>query len=521
MSETFKFEKPEINLFASEEEARSVPSRDTPFRVAVLGDFGGRASRGEVASKKVAPVEIDRDNFDEVLGKLGVELRLRLAEGVGGSLALKFESLDDFHPDRIYERADLFRALRETRKRLGDAATFKDAAAEVRRWSAPAKQETAATRTDATQTPPASAATSSSSDLLEQMLAGSKDSSTGATEAAGDAELNHLLREIVKPHLATIDETQQSALTGAVDDAVSQSMRVILHHPDFQSLEAAWRALYFLISRAETDASLKFYVIDLTREELAADLRAEGDSRRVDLYKLFVEEATGTLGGEPWSLIVGNYTFAPTWDDAELLLLIANVARQSNAPFLAGAHPRAIGCDSVYETPDPDDWRREIGAGEDAEAWAALRAHAVAHHLGLALPRFLLRLPYGAKTEPTERFDLEEFERDREPRHEDYLWGNSAFACAHLLAEAFSREGWEMRPGEPNEIEGLPLHIYEAEGESRVKPCAEVSLGDRAAEVITDRGVMPFLSYKGGDRIALARFQSLADPPTRLAGRWS
>jgi type VI secretion system protein ImpC len=81
-------------------------------------------------------------------------------------------------------------------------------------------------------------------------------------------------------------------------------------------------------------------------------------------------------------------------------------------------------------------------------------------------------------------------------------------------------EGWEMRPGILQDIEGLPLHVYEEQGESQVKPCAETLLTLRAAEIILKRGLMPLLSFKGTDAIRLAMFQSLADPVTSLSGRW-
>jgi type VI secretion system protein ImpC len=142
-----------------------------------------------------------------------------------------------------------------------------------------------------------------------------------------------------------------------------------------------------------------------------------------------------------------------------------------------------------------------------------------ANWLGLALPRFLLRLPYGKQTESTETFAFEEFLAA--PRHEDYLWGNPALACAYLLGEAFSESGWNLRPGEINEINGLPAHVYRADGESVLKPCAEALLTEDAAEAILDQGLMPLLSMKGSDSVRSVRFQSIAEPAAPFAGRWS
>jgi type VI secretion system protein ImpC len=235
------------------------------------------------------------------------------------------------------------------------------------------------------------------------------------------------------------------------------------------------------------------------------------------IYKSLVEKATETLGGEPWAALVGNYTFDLTAEDIVLLYNLANIARRARAPFIAAASPHFLGCESLAETPDPDDWQ-PLDVSDINQAWVGFRRRPEATYVGLALPRFLIRLPYGAETEPIEQFEFEEL--TERPRHESYLWANPAFACAYLLAHAFSLENWEMRPGTVQEIEGLPLHIYEEEGESRIKPCAEALLTMRAAEEILEQGLMPLISFRSEDRIRLGRFQSIALPPTQLAGRW-
>jgi type VI secretion system protein ImpC len=71
------------------------------------------------------------------------------------------------------------------------------------------------------------------------------------------------------------------------------------------------------------------------------------------------------------------------------------------------------------------------------------------------------------------------------------------------------------------DIEGLPVHVYQEDGEPKLKPCAEVLLTERAAEVILDKGPMPLVSFAGSDRVRLLRFQSIASPPAPLAGRWA
>jgi len=293
-------------------------------------------------------------------------------------------------------------------------------------------------------------------------------------------------------------------------------MRTILHHRDFQALEAGWRALHLLVQRLETGTELQLYLLDVSRDELGADLERARDLSATGTYQVLVERTVGTPGGRPWAVLVGNYTFDRTVRDVAFLSRMAKIARAARAPFLAASSPHVLGCRSLAETPDPANWQPP-SAGE-AELWNALRELAEASYLGLALPRFLLRLPYGKATEPLEEFPFEELP-DGSP-HEDSLWGNPAFACACLLGWAFTAHGWELRPGVFQEIDGLPLHVYQEHGESRAKPCAEALLTFRAAEIILDTGLMPLLSIRGRDAVRLGRFQSLRSPAARLEGRW-
>ena len=158
-------------------------------------------------------------------------------------------------------------------------------------------------------------------------------------------------------------------------------------------------------------------------------------------------------------------------------------------------------------------WRpKRSGAGDHCAAVLG------ASWLGLALPRILLRNPYGKRTDPVEAFDFEEIADVHE--HEAFLWGNPAFACAQLLGAAFEEQGWSLQPGERLEIDDLPAYTYQEDGESRLLPCAELCLTERAAEAILERGLMPLMSYKNRDAVRLARFQSLAFPPAPLRGAW-
>ncbi|HEY1207391.1 MAG: type VI secretion system contractile sheath large subunit [Bryobacteraceae bacterium] len=455
---------------------------ETPFRVLILGDFSGRANRGvfETRAGTRRAVRIDRDSFDAVFEKLRPELLFPLAGSPSPALAIRFKELDDFHPDRLFERVDVFQALRELREKLSDSATFAAAAAALRPAEAPP--------------PPAAPAKITLDDLLDDSNGGS----AGPARALDD--WSAMLHELVAPHLVPGADPRQVELIARVDAATSEAMRALLHQPAFQELEAAWQALFFLVRRLETGPELKLYLLDVSKAELAAELEtARDDLRHSELWRMVVEESVGTLGGQPWAILAGSYSFSQSPGDLKLLARLGAIAREAGAPFLAATSPRML---------------ENITAG----AFSQIRKLPQAPWIGLALPRFLLRLPYGKDTAPVELFAFEEF--GPAPEHESYLWGNPAFACVYLLGEAFRQAGWDMQPGLAREIDGLPLHVYKEDGESKVKPCAEVLMTEEGAEALLENGVMPLASIRDRDAVRLIRFQSIADPLAPLAGRW-
>jgi type VI secretion system protein ImpC len=418
------------------------PEPETPFRILVAGNFSGGAGRYR------RPIEIDRDNFDQVMERVAPELRLPLG---AAEVFLSFREMDDFHPDRLFANLAPFQALRDLRARIEDGSALPRASAQ----SAPGH--------------PASGA-----DLLRQMM--------GEAPAAGTApkrsDWDQMLHELVAPYATPGEDPRKAEMIAQTDRAIAGEMRAILHHPQFQSLEAAWRGLFFLTRRLETGENLRVFLLDLPQEELtAAGLRR-------------------AIGDDQWGLLAGLYYMFPADEDA--LKEISFVARIAGAPMITGLAPHVVGL---------------------TETFRELRQSAYARWIGLAMPRFLLRLPYGKNALETESFAFEEMAA--EPEHERYLWGHPAIACAYLLGEAFSRYGWQMRPGAVQEIDGLPAHTFRKDGEIQLKPVAEVLLTEEAAEVLLDRGIMPLASIKGTDRIRLVRFQSVAQPPAPLAGRWN
>jgi len=508
----------EVHLNAAAETPSVTPRQDTLFCIAILSDLGGHSNRKR-AIREIAncrALQIDRDNFDEVLASFEVEVRL--PTDANTPLELQFAELDDFHPDRLFQRARMFAKLRTLLARVADPATFPEVAEELGLQVA----RTAPTRTEAAKAiTPAVASVASNlaaHSLLDATIEQTENANlSGARPSRPLNDLDAFVRRITEPHLVAAADPRQEETLAMIDRALNNQLRALLHVPAFQALESAWRSIHFLVRRIETGTQIKLYVFDISKEELAADLGRSQDWQASGVYRLLVENSVGTAGAEPWAMIVGNYEFGREREDAELLAKLARIAKAAGAPLLAAASPRLLGCASLAESPHPRDWQSPPDA-DSAAAWAALRALPEAAWVGLALPRFLLRVPYGKETDPIESFDFEEM--PGEPAHEDYLWGNPAFACAVLLAESFSEDGWNMRPGSHSQIGGLPLYVYKQDGESDLKPSAEVLLTEDAAERILDHGVMPLVSLKGQDAVRVVRFQSIGKPLAALAGRW-
>ncbi len=486
MPEPFSFGEIHLDVNPHEKSETSVSLVERPFHIAVLGDFSGRRSRSvmetgrELAAKR--PIVIDRDNFDDVVERLAVELDLPVAGRI------RFRELEDFHPDRLYSELEMFRKLREASEEL----------------------EVSIPQPAAPVPPPAPREPDLNLDgLLEAAVEATGAEGTPPKGGPRD-ELRKWVEERVAPHLEPRADPRKQEWEALIGKTVAAQMRALLHFRDFQDLEAAWRSLFFLVRRLETGPMLKIHLLDISAPELAADLAEVEDLRETGLHRLLAGVATDV----PWGVVACLCSFGPGSDSLRTLARLSTITGSLGTPLLAAADPRLAGCKSLAQTPDPDDWDRESPA-----EWREFRKLAVARGVGLALPRFLLRLPYGADTDPCEEIEFEEM--GDAPEHERYLWGNPAVACVFLLAEAFLAGGWGFQPGERSQIDGLPLHIYRQDGESVAQPCAETLLTERAAERLLDAGLMPLVSYRDSDRVRLLRFQSVADPPSPLSAWWS
>jgi len=486
----------------------------SPMRILVLGDFTGRTNRGvveggdDLAGRPTPCVDID--NLDDALFRYAPRLHIPLT-GSAPSMLLELRKMEDFHPDNLYRSLDAFRAMREMRERMLDPGSFADeaealqSAGESGKAPAPPREEPESVEDEG--------------EMLERLL-GRKSADRPRPKPRPPEpgiDITPFIREIVRPYVVAAKSTDQEHLVASVDQAIGMQMREVLRDRGFRELEATWRGVDWLVRRIDLSEGIELCLLDVSKQELAADLIAMGqDLQDSGLYRLLVERAARTQGARPWSVLVGHYAFGTSEADVTLLRAVGTIAERAGAPFLAAAEPSVMGCRSFADQTDSRRWLPLDG--DAARRWAALRASPAARWIGLALPRVLLRLPYGSRTEPIDSFDFDE--QPAVPVHEAYLWGNPAVACAMLLAAAFAENGWAMQPGDHLMIDDLPAHVFNDGDESRMTACAEAYLTDTAADAILHRGIMPILSYRDRDAARLVRFQSIADPPTALPGRW-
>lgn len=453
-----------------------------PMRLLLLGDFSAKPTgeRKPLAERKTYRVDVD--SLDDVMQRMGPRLNL-------AGTAVGFESLDDFHPDALFARVPVFASLRQMRQRLMDPASFVQAAAELGGAAAPSPS-----------TPVNSSAPSGdSSDLLASLLGGRPAAAAPAAPLAqAVAGVDAFIRNIIAPHIVPDHGTQQAALVASVDSATAAEMRALLHEPAFQSMEAAWRGVQWLISSLELDETLELHLFDVSREELLADVVAsQGQLAQTGLHRALVDRWRNVPGAQGWTALTALYSFGPSDADIGLLAALGLLAAQAGGPLLAAGNPSLA-----------------LGDAATLTGWQSLRQSEAAPWIGLAAPRVLLRLPYGKRSDPCSAFAFEEFPGT--PEHHHFLWGAGSLAIAVLLGRAFTQRGWAFEPGDEREIGDLPAYHFTRDGESEMLACAESYLGEQAGQALLEAGLMPVLSHKNRNAVTVMRFQSIAEPAAPL-----
>ncbi len=343
-----------------------------------------------------------------------------------------------------------------------------------------------------------------------------KPKSDQAREAVQNA-VKTLAQTALESAVVVSDDVYRTiqTLIAEIDQKLTAQVNQILHHEEFTRLESAWRGLAYLVNNSETDEMLKIRVLNVSKADLRKTLvRYKGTNfDQSPIFKKIYEHEFGQLGGEPFGALVGDFHFDHTPPDVELLGEIAKVCASAHAPFISGASPHVAQMDSWQELSNPRDFTKIFQSVEYA-SWRSLRESEDARYIGLAMPRFLARLPYGAKTNPVDAFDFEEDVEGSD--HGRYVWSNAAYAMAVNINRAFKLYGWctTIRGVESGgAVPNLPMHTFPSDdGGVDVKCPTEIAISDRREAELAKNGFMPLVHRKNTDFAAFIGAQSLQKP---------
>ncbi len=349
--------------------------------------------------------------------------------------------------------------------------------------------------------------------LLDEIVQATKlkptDEAYSITKKGVEALISQLLepgREVSKISQAVVDD-----MIAEIDRKLSMQVDEIMHHPQFQELESAWRSLKFLVDRTNFRENIKVEILNVNKEDLLDDFEDAPEIPKSGLYKLVYTNEYGQFGGQPYAAMVGNYQFGPGPQDIKLLQYVASVASMAHAPFVASAGPEMFGIDDFTELPRLKDLK-SIFEGPQYIKWQSFRESEDSRYVGLTVPRFLLRLPYGPDTQPVKAFNYHEEVTDN---HQHYLWGNTAFAFATRLTDSFAKYRWcanIIGPKGGGAVEDLLLHQYEAMGEIQTKIPTEVLISERREYELAEEGFIALTMRKGSDNACFFSANSVQKP---------
>lgn len=349
--------------------------------------------------------------------------------------------------------------------------------------------------------------------LLQKEFRPKSEQANQAVEAAVKTLAAQALSQT---HLVSDDALKSiEAIIAALDAKLSAQINQILHHEDFQKLEGAWRGLHHLVNNTETDTMLKIRVLNISKGDLHKTLKKFKGTAwdQSPIFKRMYEEEYGQFGGEPYGCIVGDYHFDHGPQDVELLGEMAKISAACHAPFITGVAPTVMQMDSWQELSNPRDLSKIFTTPEYA-GWRSLRESDDAKYIGLAMPRFLARLPYGSKTSPVEAFAFEEDTAAADSNK--YCWSNAAYAMAVNINRSFKNYGWcsQIRGIESGGlVEGLPCHTFPTDdGGVDMKCPTEIAISDRREAELAKSGFMPLIHKKNADFAAFIGAQSMHKP---------
>lgn len=349
--------------------------------------------------------------------------------------------------------------------------------------------------------------------LLDSITAQTKRSPKDEDYGIVKKGVEVLLRELLEPKnkAEKVDKALVDGMISEIDERLSSQLDSILHHQDFQKIESAWRGLKLLVDKTNFRENIKLELLQCQKEELLEDFEDSPEIPKSGLYKQVYTREYGQFGGEPVGAIVANYDFGPGAQDVKLLQNVAAVSTMAHAPFVASAGPQFFGLDEFSGLPNMKDLS-SVFEGPQYMKWRSFRESEDARSVGLAMPRYLARLPYGEETVPVKSFNYNEKVTDD---HEKYLWANASFAFASNMTRAFAENRWcanIIGPKGGGAVEDLPIHLFEEMGETTTKIPTEIMISDRREFELAEEGFMALTYRKGSDNACFFSANSCQKP---------
>ena len=321
------------------------------------------------------------------------------------------------------------------------------------------------------------------------------------------------IAELVKPSRQgeKVSNDAVDQMIAAIDQKLSSQLDAIMHDESFQKLESSWRGLKYVIDNTDFRQNIKIEMLNVSKEALLEDFEDSPEVVQSGLYKHVYTAEYGQFGGQPIGAIVSNYDFGPGAQDVKLLQYAASVGAMAHAPFVAAAGPQMFGVEKYEEIPNLKDLE-SIFEGPKYAKWNSFRESEDSRYVGLTMPRFMLRLPYGPDTVPVKSFNYEE---ESEGKTDNYLWGNAAYAFATRLTDSFAKFRWcpnIIGPQSGGAVEDLPVHTFEAMGQLQSKIPTEVLVSDRREFELAEQGFIALTMRKGSDNAAFFSANSVQKP---------
>lgn len=379
--------------------------------------------------------------------------------------------------------------------------------------------ESGATPAAAAQTASASQPAASTADmsLLDKIVQEGKMAIEPSQNAYAKQLLGQLATQILDEGMKTAPDKGVVAMinerVAEIDKILTDQLNAIMHDPGFQALESSWRGLHDMVFGTETSTRLKIRLMNVSKQDLLKDLETAVDYDMSALFKKVYEEEYGTFGGNPYSVLIGDYYFGRLPQDMALLERISKVAAAAHAPFIAAAAPSMFDMRTFLDLGLPRDMSKIFESAELA-TWRSFRDSEDSRYVSLVLPSYSARLPYGAKNIPVESFN---FEEDVDGKvHTKYLWANTSYQLGLRITDAFAKYGWTtaIRGVEGGgKVSDMLASTYKTdEGDVVLKCPTEVTITDRREKELNDLGFIAVVNSKGSNFAAFFGGQTTNKP---------